>query len=101
MFPQQDPVQHHGSVLHSPVPDSVSPTGAGVLITNSFIHFRITEKTQIYSITVKTTSIPAVESAHFCLLNVRSLANKSFICKDFIMTNNRPFLIITESWVKP
>ena len=27
-------------------------------------------------------------TANFCLLNVRSLANKSFICQDFIMTNN-------------
>ncbi|KAK0140059.1 putative RNA-directed DNA polymerase from transposon X-element [Merluccius polli] len=47
-----------------------------------------------------TSSIPAVESVLVCLLNVRSLANKSFICQDFIMTNNIDFFI-TESWINP
>lgn len=35
------------------------------------------------------------------LLNVRSLANKSFICQDFIMTNNIDILFITETWLSP
>lgn len=111
-FPQQDPVQHPGSVFHNPVPDSAGPAGAGfasVSPTYSVIPVKITVRQCALSksshnplITVETTStIPAVESANFCLFNVRSLANKSFICQGFIMTNYIDFFIITESWINP
>ena len=49
-------------------------------------------------ITVKTISlIPAFKSVLLYLLNVMSLANKSFISQDFIMTNNIDFFIIPGS----
>ena len=44
---------------------------------------------------------PGLKPAKFCLLNVRSLANKSFICQDFISTNKIDFFIVTESWINP
>lgn len=40
-------------------------------------------------------------AAVFCLLNVRSLANKSFLCQDFILSKNKDFLFISESWLSP
>lgn len=40
-----------------------------------------------------------VKTANFCLLNVRSLANKSFICQEFITANEIDFFIIAESWL--
>ena len=116
--PSKTLAQHPGSVFHSLVPDNTGPAGAGLVFPphhqiHSFLLGLLkgsmqNQKDLLYSphrnnlITVKTTSsIPAVESAHFCLLNVRSLANKSFICQDFIMTNNIDFFIITESWINP
>uniref|UniRef100_A0A667WJC6 Reverse transcriptase domain-containing protein n=1 Tax=Myripristis murdjan TaxID=586833 RepID=A0A667WJC6_9TELE len=45
--------------------------------------------------------IHPTSSTLFCLLNVRSLRNKSFICQDFILSNNIDFFIITESWLCP
>lgn len=34
------------------------------------------------------------------LANVRSLFNKTFICNDFISSNNLNYFFVTESWIK-
>lgn len=34
------------------------------------------------------------------LTNARSLVNKTFICNDFIVSNDLNFFFVTESWIK-
>lgn len=48
-----------------------------------------------------TAESTSSNSAVFGLINVRSLANKSFLCQDFILKNSIDFLFITESWLSP
>ena len=43
-------------------------------------------------------SAPA-RTVKLALLNVRSLANKSFLINDFISTHDLDFLLLTETWL--
>ena len=45
-------------------------------------------------------SVPIVPVI-LCLLNVRALKNKSFICQDLILSKNIDIFMITESWLGP
>uniref|UniRef100_A0A667WT91 SGNH hydrolase-type esterase domain-containing protein n=1 Tax=Myripristis murdjan TaxID=586833 RepID=A0A667WT91_9TELE len=67
--------------LHSWLENFTMATGLGFI--SHFDSFWI--RRDLFKHDVNTiSSIPTVNSAKFCLLNVRSLANKSFICQDFI-----------------
>lgn len=55
-------------------------------------------------IPVSITTIPhsvTVSPHSICLLNVRSINNKSFIIHDFIIDNNIDFFLATETWLIP
>lgn len=43
--------------------------------------------------------IPSPSPIKFGLLNVRSINNKSFLCNDFITSNNLDFFILNETWL--
>lgn len=52
--------------------------------------------------TETTSSIPAVESAQFRLLNLRSLVNNSLIYRDFIIQSNSiDFFLSSQPWINP
>ena len=97
-------------LLGSPAP----PRGLATQITgHSQIPVQITKRQTAVStvpifhrnnlIQVKTNTdpIPISHLASFCLLNVRSLTNKSFLCQDFIMSNNLDLLFVTKTWLIP
>ena len=44
---------------------------------------------------------PTSSFVKMCLLNVRSLSNKTFICHDLILSSNTDFFMLTETWLRP
>ena len=41
------------------------------------------------------------KNLHFCLLNTRSIRNKSMAVKDFVVDNDIDTLTMTETWLRP
>ena len=44
---------------------------------------------------------PTSSFVKMCLLNVRSLSNKTLICHDLILSSNTDFFMLTETWLRP
>ena len=55
-------------------------------------------------ITVQRSPLPVKsnfsKAVDFCLLNVRSVNNKSFVVKDFVVDNNIDIPAMTETWLR-
>ena len=58
------------------------------------------KRSLIYIKPIQNSAPNQTISASFCLLNARSINNKSFIIKDFVVDQNVDILALTETWIR-
>ena len=71
-----------------------------ISLSFEYTHYRGVN-TNNFSIPLRLPLIPQVtQPAKLCLLNARSVCNKSLIINDFVVESNIDILCLTETWLK-